>query len=330
MKNVLSALALTSALAFCISRAQAQNLLANGNLDVVSAVEVVPGFFVPKPTVWVNEGMRSITGPYEDEMSSEAWAGPAPTPVTTDGNNQPPPDGYSGLDGGVFFKPFTGNAPNGAATGHLYQDVPATPGQKYTLTGWAGAETNAMMAGAELAVEFLNASESIIPGGNVVQLLPTLAVPNGQSFNYKEYMATATAPAGTAKVRARVSMIGGMSNPMGGGQAFVVDDFNLTIAQDIPGDFDDDLDVDLTDYLILSANLLFDVSSLTVEQGYALGDFTRDRRIDGNDFRGFRFAFEDANGVGAFQAMLAAIPEPPAGALALVACLSLMTRRRLK
>lgn len=67
-------------------------------------------------------------------MSSESWAGPAPTPVTTDGNlNGPPPDGYGGPDGGVFFKAFSGGGANGSATGHLYQDVPATPGWTYMM-----------------------------------------------------------------------------------------------------------------------------------------------------------------------------------------------------
>src|SRR4051794_7272732 len=81
-----------------------------------------PGFFLAKPTVWQNIGTRTITGPYEDEMSSEPWAGPAPTPVTTDGNGLAEPDGCSnGLDCGVFFKPFSGNATDGLATGHLQQ-----------------------------------------------------------------------------------------------------------------------------------------------------------------------------------------------------------------
>jgi hypothetical protein len=200
----------------------------NGNLDRTYAQEIVPGFFLPKPQVWQNDGTRVITGPYEDEMSSEPWAGPAPTPVTTDGNLNPPhPDGCGGPDCAVFFKAFSGNVANGAATGHLFQDNPATPGLMYTLTGWAGAEANAMMAGAELAVEFLDGGGGVI-GGTVLDLMPTLFIDNGEPFDYKEYTVSGTAPAGSALVRARVSMIGGTPNPAGGGQAFVVDDFTLT------------------------------------------------------------------------------------------------------
>src|SRR5262249_44152192 len=116
----------------------------NGNLDRTHAVEIVPSFFLPHPDVWINNGFKTVSGPYQDDLSSEPWAGPAPTPVTTDGGLNPPsPEGCGGLDCGVFFKGFTGNATTGdLATGILYQDVPALAGLQYTMTGWAGAEAN--------------------------------------------------------------------------------------------------------------------------------------------------------------------------------------------
>lgn len=201
----------------------------NGNLDLTIAVQITPGFFLPKPQVWQNIGTRTVSGPYEDEMSSESWAGPAPTPVTTDGLLNPPfPNGFGGPDGGVFFKPYTGNATDGLATGHLLQDNPGIPGKEYTLTGWAGGEANALMSDAVFALEFLDGGGIEIPASGVeLSLLPTLFVANGEPFNYKQYTLVATAPAGTAFVRARASMIGAQSNPAGGGQAFVVDDFTL-------------------------------------------------------------------------------------------------------
>jgi len=228
-------LALSISVCFA-GKSSAQNLLFNGNLDLTYAHLIVdnappgPGpedFFLPKPLGWVNEGSRAITGPYEDEMSSEPWAGPAPTPVTTDGNlNGPHPEGCGGPDCAVFFKAFSGNTANGPATAHLYQDVPAVVGLRYILTGWAGGEANLSVGGAEIALEFLDVGGSVI-GGDVIDLLPTLLVVNGESFNYKEYTASAVAPAGTTHARARASMIDGVPNPLGGGQAFVVDDFRL-------------------------------------------------------------------------------------------------------
>jgi opacity protein-like surface antigen len=231
MKRLFTLFVALGLVAWAASAAQAVVVIGgsvnNGNLDLNYAEEIVPGFFLPKPDGWVNEGFRSIAGPYEDEMSSEPWAGPAPTPVTTDGLlNAPHPEGCGGPDCAVFFKPFSGSAVNGLATGHLYQDNPATPGLTYILSGWFGAEPNALMGGAELGLEFLDAGNSVI-GGDVVNVLATLFVPNGEPFNYKLYTASAVAPAGAVTVRARASMIDAIGNPAGGGQAFVVDDFTL-------------------------------------------------------------------------------------------------------
>lgn len=212
-----SALYLALGVLCVVPAAAGANLLSNGDLDVTYQQEIVPGFFLPKPTVWVNDGIKGST-PYEDEMSSEGWAGPAPTPVTTNGANSD--------DWAVFFKPFSGTA-NALATGHLYQDVAGTAGNTYTLTGWAGGEANAMMQDAQFALEFLNSSGGII-GSSVLSLMPNLLTPNGESFNYKLYTVSGVAPTGTTTVRARASMINAQANPAGGGQAFVVDDFDLT------------------------------------------------------------------------------------------------------
>ena len=236
MKRQLTLLAILT-LAACGQRTAISQIiiggsLNNGNLDRTHAVEIVPGFFLPKPDVWQNIGTRTITGPYEDEMSSEPWAGPAPTPVTTDGNLNPPfPDGFGGPDGGVFFKAFSGGGANGPATGHLYQDVAATPGLTYTLSGWAGAEANYLAGSSVFAIDFLNGANAVIGGSALDLVAAGLFVPNGQPFNYKQYSLSATAPAGTVSVRARVSMIDGINNPLGGGQAFVIDDFVLAVPE---------------------------------------------------------------------------------------------------
>jgi hypothetical protein len=232
MKRLLALLVVLGLVACATGTASAVVVIGgstnNGNLDLTQATEIVPGFFLPKPQVWQNVGSKSVSGPYEDEMSSEPWAGPAPTPVTTDGNLNPPaPEGCNGPDCAVFFKPFSGSA-NDLATGSLYQDNPGTPGMKYILTGWAGAEANALMGGATFALDFLDAGNSPIGGASLDLLAAGLLTPNGQPFNYKQYMVMAIAPAGTATVRASANMINAMGNPAGGGQAFVIDDFTLT------------------------------------------------------------------------------------------------------
>lgn len=204
------------------------NLLVNGNLDVTYQQEIVPSFFLPKPASWINEGSRTTSGPYEDEMSSEPWSGPAPTPVTTDGINSD--------DWGVFFKPFTGNFGTGdLATGRLYQDVAATPGLTYQLTGWAGAESGysglipSTVTKSEFRLTFFDAGSTPI-GSFFLDLAGAgLGIANGQPFNYKQYTLSGLAPAGTATVRAEVAMIDAYNNS--GGQAFVVDDFVLAVPE---------------------------------------------------------------------------------------------------
>lgn len=204
-----------------VNSASGQNLLANGNLDTTYQQEIVPGFFLPKPALWVNEGWRTVTGPYEDEMSSEPWAGPAPTPVTPD-------------DMGVFFKPFTGNlAQENYASGLLYQDVPALPGGTYTFSGWAGAEANysglipGTITRSLMGLTFYDAVNNPLGDAMLDLAAAGLGQPNGEPFSYRLFSVTAEAPTGTAYVRAYVAMLDAYANPAGGGQAFVVDDFML-------------------------------------------------------------------------------------------------------
>jgi hypothetical protein len=227
MRIKYSLLATTLALGLIATSANGQNLLTNGNLDQVQPVEIVAGFFLPKPLDWVNVGTRTISGPFEDEMSSEPWAGPAPTPVTTDGSGLASPDGCGGTDCAVFFKPFSGNPTDGAASGDLYQDQPATPGLTYTLTGWAGAEPN-FLGGAEFALDFLDTNGGLLSSAEVDLVAAGLFVDNGEAFDYKQFTVSGVAPVGATTVRSRASLIEGMSNPAGGGQAYVVDDFVLT------------------------------------------------------------------------------------------------------
>ena len=232
MKRLLTLFAFLGLLAFAAQTANAVVVIGgatkNGNLDDTYPQLITGTFFLPKPAVWQNEGSRVLTGPYEDEMSSEPWAGPSPTPVTASGTGLPSPDGCgtNNFDCGVFFKPFSGNAANGPATGRLFQDNPAVPGMLYQLRGWAGAEANALMADATLSIRFLNGANADI-GGATLSLLPTLTTDNGLPFDYKLYQVLATAPAGAVTVRAEVAMIGATPNPLGGGQAFVVDDISL-------------------------------------------------------------------------------------------------------
>lgn len=147
-------------------------------------------------------------------------------------------EGFADQDGGgfgLFFKAFVGNPPwdptAGSVDANIYQDVAGTAGKIYTLTGWWGAEANysglnTPGANTIFALDFLNGSGGLISSAELDLEAAGLGGPN-PGLNYEQYSVSATAPAGTATVRARGSMIDGVffQDP---GQALVTDNWTLT------------------------------------------------------------------------------------------------------
>lgn len=213
----------------------AQELLENPSMDLTVPYvpdPANPNNLAPQPASWTVVASKTNTGAYTDALSSEPWAGPAPTPVTTNGTNDAynTGNGCDGLDCGVFFKPFGGDSTVGNyATGHLQQAVAGSEGLLYELSGWARAEPGysgfipGSITQTEFAIDFLDAGSALLDSA----ALDLHAA--GLSNDYTLYSVTGTAPAGTAFVQARISMIDGYSNPAGGGQAFLVDDFSLRV-----------------------------------------------------------------------------------------------------
>jgi hypothetical protein len=241
MKRVLSVVAAIGCIVVLPNVANAVVLIGgalnNGYLDEAQAVQNTtganPASFIPQPAVWVYQGTTTLAGPFVDGLTVEGFANGSTTPQTTGALGGPPrPDGCSNdpntADCGAFFKAFAGTTARGPITVDLFQDHPATPGWTYTLTGWAGAGPAFMSAGREIAIDFLDGGGNVIPLSGDINPLADLFVDNGAPFDYKEYTASAVAPANAVDVRARVSMIGGFNNPAGGDQAFVVDDFTLS------------------------------------------------------------------------------------------------------
>lgn len=191
--------------------------LINGNLDATSVSSQV----LATPASWIAFANKSISGPFTDGLSSETFA------------DFPAAGGF-----GVFLKPFQGSTTDRITAG-IYQDNPATPGLTYTLTGYAGAEANYIgltdpTVGSEFHLQFLNSANAVI-GDTTLNLVVNgqhvLGSANGNPFGYFDYTLSATAPAGTVSVRALAEMVNAYANPLGGGQAFVVDTFALTVPE---------------------------------------------------------------------------------------------------
>ena len=103
-------------------------------------------------------------------------------------------------------------------------------------------------------------------------------------------------------------------------------DFDLPII----GDLDDDDDIDLADWLLYVSGLAVDLSGLTPEQRYVMGDLNFDTMNNFADFAIFKNSYDQHNGAGAFEVMLASIPEPGALTLAGLGLMApfLIRRRR--
>ena len=199
---------------------RAQNLLTNGNLDA-AAVSTQIG---ATPTGWDAASSKTISGVFNDGLSSEGFA------------NVLDPMGL-----GVFFKSFQGDATTGdLVSSSLSQTVAGTPGLTYTMTGWAGREANYVgltdpTVGSTFRLEFLNGANAVI-GGTSLNLVTAglgMGAPTAPAtgFGYHPYSLSSTAPAGTASVRVTAEQTNSYNNPLGGGQAFVVDAFSLTVPE---------------------------------------------------------------------------------------------------
>jgi len=197
--------------------ASAQNLLGNPDLDNLAAGDQV----LPTPNGgWHVTSTKSASGAFTDGASSEPWC------------NVQQANGY-----GLFFKPFQGVITPSVdkVSTTLYQDIGGTPGNSYTLTGWAGAEANYVgfsdaTVKSQFVLQFLDGSNAVIGSTTLDLVANGLGVANANPFNYKQFTLSGVAPAGTVTVRSMAQMLNAYGNPAGGGQAFVVDAFSLVPA----------------------------------------------------------------------------------------------------
>jgi endonuclease/exonuclease/phosphatase family metal-dependent hydrolase len=96
------------------------------------------------------------------------------------------------------------------------------------------------------------------------------------------------------------------------------------------GDLNGDCRLDAADWNILRSNQQVDLSGLTIEQAYGKGDLNGDLRNDHADFVLFKGAFEAQHGPGAFEALLATVPEPPSGTMVSILGVAMVLRRRAR
>jgi hypothetical protein len=179
------------------------NDLANPNLDNTS-VSVQNG---PTPVGWSVDAYKSFSGQHFDGCSSEPWC------------NVQESGGF-----GLFFKPFQGTVGDEISV-RFYQDNPATPNTKFTLSGYAAGEpnysgffnTNSPVPQTLFFIEFLDAGGTSL-ATNTYDLIAA-GLPSGGPGSMALFTTPqVTAPANTAVVRAGAWIRNAYSTT--GGQSF--------------------------------------------------------------------------------------------------------------
>jgi hypothetical protein len=118
----------------------------------------------------------------------------------------------------------------------------------------------------------------------------------------------------------------------GGDDGTLFKDFQVIVSGPTAkyGDFNSDGSINSLDWAVLRTNQETDLSGLSLQNAYFRGDLTEDLANDHEDFVAFKTLYDSVNGVGAFAAMVAAVPEPSATALVLSAGLLLPVMRRAR
>jgi hypothetical protein len=204
----------------------------------------------------------------------------------------------------------------------VLQDVAGlSPGNSVLFRLWHKSATAPLDLEVEMRIEWRNS----ISDTEVSRTPNSIPIPTDV---YALFSLPAVVPAGADVARLVYAVQTFSGGPTNTGTVFV-DDASFRVGDPILGDFDDDEDIDLADYLNLSSHLLTDVSALTSGETYLLGDMNADLKINVSDFVAFRTAYDDANGVGAFAAMQRTVPEPMSVKLAAyLGCGLLLAARR--
>ena len=90
------------------------------------------------------------------------------------------------------------------------------------------------------------------------------------------------------------------------------------------GDLNFDGDLDSDDWTVLQSNFGSSLASLSEAQRYRLSDLDNDGAHSLDDLLTFQITYDEINGAGAFQAMIARVPEPCSAAVALVSVAALI------
>jgi hypothetical protein len=307
------------------AQAATQTALAAAGLNVTSATGAIEdppgsGTFVDPTIQFDSNGatfgnlaggdlgrnfVRTVDGDYANVsfVAEVTW-------VTSDMSFQA---GYFGLGSGEHgsFRIADWGTQNSAI--QLFLEVPAEP-EVFTLKNDNGTATfDAGTAAPGLAT----GTNRLRMSYDWFQKTATFAVDEG--YVGGAFVADVTTP--PVKVTDLYGSDGWPTEPariyFGGDDGTAFKDLQITVSTPSMrlGDFNFDGGITSADWVILRNNQLANLSGKTFQEAYALGDVTADLANNHDDFVEFKEIFDAANGVGAFAAMIAGVPEPSSGAL---------------
>jgi hypothetical protein len=194
-----------------------------------------------------------LTGPVDPLDYSEVWKKNFGGPNTMS-LAEPTNFSHTGFDGtwNLWFQPYSGSFAEAEDNWvHLTQTVAGSPGVTYTMKGWAmfepyfaGGHINLNLEGTDatspedgplsptdtfFAMDFLDSAGELLRSEEI-ELMEAGQPTTPPDFNliWHQHTLSEVAPAGTASVRVRVTMLDAVLNPGVDPQSFFVDQFELT------------------------------------------------------------------------------------------------------
>lgn len=124
-----------------------------------------------------------------------------------------------------------------------------------------------------------------------------------------------------------INHFGGLS---GGSQDFALFVTGATLLDFLLGDLNQDQLINVADWNLFKQGFGLDLTSLSADDAYALGDLDGDFDNDLDDLDLFRRAYEELFGQGSFSTLTSSVPEPSTAVLLVAAvCFGFATRRRI-
>lgn len=238
-----------------------------------------------------------------------------------------PPSGYeivetpAGRDT-IGFRDFANHTPDGqqglwlrafeGGDGVMSQTVPGVAGGMYSFSAWSKWEIGYSGGLGDPSVdtfirmEFLDGTNNVIGSPQTLDLVTAGQMNDGE---WRQYSLNGTSPAGTQSVRVSVGATGmfdSLTNP----QSAFFDDLSLdVVVAGVPGDYNNNGTVDAADYVLWRNG------------GPLQNEVSTPGATTAEDYTAWRARFGNTAAAGAGALAAAAVPEPAAGVLAMLALL---------